>query len=47
MFHMTTDVVTALKSVMTRFGKDSIIKIKGKNVFLATMQLTVVVKSLA
>ena len=35
MFQMTTDVVTALKSVITRFGKDGIAKIKGKNLFLA------------
>ena len=47
MFQMTTDVVTALKSVVTRFGRDGIAKIKGENVFLAAKQLTVVVKSLA
>jgi hypothetical protein len=35
MFQMTTDVVTALKSVMTKFSKDGIAKIKGGNVFLA------------
>jgi hypothetical protein len=32
MFQMTTDVVTALKSVATRFGRDGIAKIKGENV---------------
>jgi hypothetical protein len=47
MFQMTTDVVTALKSVVTRFGRDGIAKIKGENVFLAAKQLTAVVKSLA
>ena len=47
MFQMTTDVVTALKSVVTRFGRDGIAKIKGENDFLAAKQLTAVVKSLA
>jgi hypothetical protein len=47
MFQMTTDVVTALKSVVTRFSRDGIAKIKGENVFLAAKQLTAVVKSLA
>jgi hypothetical protein len=47
MFQMTTDVVTALKSVITRFGRDGIAKIKGENVFFAAKQLTAVAKSLA
>jgi hypothetical protein len=47
MFQMTTDVVAALKSVTTRFGRDGIAKFKGENVFLAAKQLTAVVKSLA
>ena len=47
MFQMTTDVVTALKSVVTRFSRDGIAKNKGENVFLAAKQLTDVVKSLA
>ena len=47
MFQMTTDVVTALKSVITRFGRDGIAKIKGENAFLAAKQLTDVAKSLA
>jgi hypothetical protein len=47
MFQMTTDVVTALKSVITRLSRDGIAKIKGENVFLAAKQLTAVVKSLA
>ena len=47
MFQMTTDVVTALKLVVTRFGQDGIAKIKDENVFLAAKQLTAVVKSLA
>jgi hypothetical protein len=47
MFQMTTDVVTALKSVITRFGRDGIAKVKGENVFFAAKQLTAVAKSLA
>ena len=47
MFQMTTDVVAALKSVITRFSRDGIAKFKGENVFLAAKQLTAVVKSLA
>ena len=47
MFQMTTDVVTALKSVITRFGRDGIAKIKGENVFFAAKQLTAVARSLA
>ena len=43
-FHVTTDVVTTLKSVITMFGKDGITKIKGENVFLAAEQLTTVVR---
>ena len=46
MFQMTTDVVTTLKSVVTRFSRDGIAKIKGENVFLAAKQLTAVVKVL-
>jgi hypothetical protein len=42
-----TDVVTALKSIVTRFGKDGITKIEGENVFLSAKQLNAVVKSLA
>jgi hypothetical protein len=34
MFQMTTDVVTALKSVITRFSRDGIAKIKGEMFFL-------------
>jgi hypothetical protein len=45
-FQMTTDVVAALKSVITRFGRDGIAKVKGENDFLVTKQLTAVVKSL-
>jgi hypothetical protein len=47
LFQMTTGVVTALKSVITRFSRDGIAKIKGENVFLVAKQLTAVVKSLA
>jgi hypothetical protein len=47
MFQMTTNVVTALKSVITRFGRDGIAKIKGENVFFAAKQLTAIAKSLA
>ena len=47
MFQMTNDVVTALKSVITRFGRDGIAKIKGENVFFAAKQLTIVARSLA
>ncbi len=47
MFQMTTNVVTALKSVVTWFSRNGIAKIKGENVFLAGKQLTAVVKSLA
>ena len=47
MFQMTTNIVTAFKSVVTTFGKDDIAKIKSENVFLAAKQLTAVVKSLA
>ena len=46
MFQMMTDVATALKSVITRFGKDGIAKIKGEIVFLAAKQLTAVAKAL-
>jgi hypothetical protein len=45
MFQMTTDVVTALKSVITRCGKDGIAKIKDENVFLAAKELTAVAKT--
>ena len=44
---MATDIINALKSVVSRVGKDVISKINGKNVFLATKQLTSVVKSFA
>jgi uncharacterized protein with NRDE domain len=44
---MITDVVTALKSVITRFGRDGIAKIKGETVFLAAKHLTAIAKSLA
>ena len=47
MFQMTTNVVTALKSIVTRFSKDGMANIKAENVFLAAKQLTAVVKSLA
>ena len=46
-FQMTLDVVTALKSVITRFGRDGIAKIKGENVFFAAKKLTYVARSLA
>lgn len=47
MFKMTSDALAVLKSVIARFGKDSISMIKGENVFLATKQLSTIVKSLA
>ena len=47
MFEMTTVVVTALKSAITRFVRDDIPKMEGKNAFFATKQLTAVTKSLA
>jgi hypothetical protein len=43
---MTTNIVTALKSVVTSFSKDGIAKVKGENVVLAAKQLTAVVKVL-
>ena len=46
MFQMTTDVVTALKSVATWFAKDAIVKIEGENIYLAANQLTAGVESL-
>ena len=45
-FQMTTDALTPLKSVITRFGKDGITKIKGKNECIAAKQLTAVAKHL-
>jgi hypothetical protein len=47
MFQMTTNVVTTLKSAITKFGRDDIAKVRGGNVFLAAKQLTTIVKSLA
>ena len=46
MFQMTTNIVTALKSVVTRFSRDGIARVKGESVFLAAKQLTAVVTSL-
>ena len=44
---MTSDVLTALKSVITQFGKNGLAKINGQNVSVVTKPLTAVVKSLA
>eukprot|EP00956_Cyclotella_meneghiniana_P039536 scaffold173548_cov23-Cyclotella_meneghiniana.AAC.1 len=47
MFQMTTDVVTALKSVIAKFGRDGVAKIRGENVSVLAKQISAVAKSLA